>query len=214
MNELITRWDGADRAYARGQQAYLEFGQEIARIDATQEEVAARYEMSQSSVAQLLKTVRDQRVIALTIEDRPKSMRVLYEMTTLDDDGFEELAHSGTTLQVIGDYKRRLKAPVLPPTEFKDVGDAFGASIEPAEIARPPQPSTKHFWDPFTKEWYVPDPTEKPIKAAPTISTSEALKILGIYPLKKATLQAVYNALDKSEQTKQAYEHLQKIINT
>ena len=68
--------------------------------------------MPQSYIAKAIQIGSDARIIRIRItKSLPKSRNALYELTTLDDLGFEELAKPTTKYQEILDYKRRLKAP-------------------------------------------------------------------------------------------------------
>ena len=113
--ELEAQWASADKAYAKGQQAYIEFGQALAKLTGvTQEQIAARYDMTIDQVSHAKNVGVDKRILEKSRNTRilPKSTYSLYLLTTLDDAGFEELAKPDTTQAKILEYKRRLKGPV------------------------------------------------------------------------------------------------------
>ena len=143
MSELTVNWAESDKAYAKGQQAYIEFGQALAKINATQEAIADRYDMSQGSIAKLLVVGADSRIIRITNKLLPRSTEALYLLTTLDDVAFEELAKPDTTQAKILEHKRRLKAPepvTTPPALSWDLSQWSGRHID--RRTRPPVPTS------------------------------------------------------------------------
>lgn len=100
-------WAAADAAYAKGVEAYIDFGRALTKIDATQQEIADRYDMQQKSVAEVIAVGSDDRFIRITY--KPKSTYTLYLLTTLDDKGFKALCKPTTTQEAILKYKAKLK---------------------------------------------------------------------------------------------------------
>jgi hypothetical protein len=121
MTDLVkVDWKPADSAYGRGQQAYIEFGQELAKLvksGVKQTEISLRYDMSEGSVSAAISVGAEKRFA--NSKALPKSVKALYLLTTLDDKGFAELAKPDTTQAKIQEYKRRLAppppAPLVPP---------------------------------------------------------------------------------------------------
>jgi hypothetical protein len=116
----------ADKAFARGQEAYLDWCRELALAykegEATQQEIADRYEVSQQGIDQAIKVGIDNRLTSNTSK-LPKSQYTLYLLTTLSDEAFEELCKPDTTQAKILEYKRRLAAPkpvTRPPCPGKE----------------------------------------------------------------------------------------------
>jgi len=114
---LEKKWAAADAAHAKGVQAYIEFGRELAKINATQEQIAARYDIDQSAVARALAVGKDKRIMP-NGHNAPKGTRAAYLLTTLDDKGFAELAKPTTTQADILAYKKRIAPP--PPVKKKE----------------------------------------------------------------------------------------------
>jgi len=92
MNNLTTiNWAVTDVPFRKGQEAYIEFGKGCALLNSqgvTQQEIADRYEMSQSQVRNWCSVGRDKRLSSNTTK-LPKSEHSLYLLTTLPDDAFE-----------------------------------------------------------------------------------------------------------------------------
>jgi hypothetical protein len=128
--EIEILWKSADAAWDRGIQAYLDWCIEIKKIydagGATQEQIGTRYDRPRNKIVEALGTASDLRVHDfLKVENVVvRDKQALYLLTTLDDDGFKELAKPGVTQAKILEYKRRLKAP------------------EPAKVVAPPQAAT------------------------------------------------------------------------
>lgn len=137
-----TLWSAADAAFERGQQAYLDWCREIAKLyaegDATQEEIAGRYDSDQQRISKAVAVGEDQRIFKSNRLELPKSAKVLYLLTTLPDKDFEELCKPTTTQAVILEHKRRLSAPPAP------------APVAPAQPQRPPCPGVEGT---NNKEW-------------------------------------------------------------
>lgn len=116
----ISYWEKADAAFERGQQAYLDWCREIAKLyaegTATQEEIAGRYQKERQRITTAIAIGSDDRIVCST-NILPKSSHVLYLLTTLPDKDFEELCKPTTTQAVILEHKRRLAVPkdVPPP---------------------------------------------------------------------------------------------------
>jgi len=124
MNEVSNagKWERADKAFNKGVEAYIEFGQELAVLNAdgtTQEEIGQRYQMSQSSVRDTICVGRDGRISSNTT-NLPKSQHSLYLLTTLDDAGFEKLAKPDTTQADIKAYKESIRTPKPTPAPAPD----------------------------------------------------------------------------------------------
>ena len=54
---------------------------------------------------------RDRRFIAIGNKELPRSLRTLYELTLLDDEGFALLCKPGTRQYDVHDYKATMVAP-------------------------------------------------------------------------------------------------------
>jgi hypothetical protein len=142
------KWAAADKAYAKGVQAYIEWGRALAKIDATQEEIAARYDVFQEDITRAIAVGKDSRFI--TNGYIPKSQRSLYLLTTLDDKGFAELCKPTTTQADILAYKKRLEPPapklIRPEKELTDerlsqlVRERLAQERKPAVHTRPIAP--------------------------------------------------------------------------
>jgi hypothetical protein len=114
-----SKWYQADQAFNKGVEAYIEFGQALAALNAegtTQEEIGVRYQMSQQMVGQAIKVGSDKRLTGNT-SNLPKSQHSLYLLTTLDDDGFEKLAKPETTQADIKAYKEAIKPAKKRPAQ-------------------------------------------------------------------------------------------------
>jgi len=211
--ELETKWVSADKAYAKGQQAYIEFGQALAKIDATQEEIAERYDIHQPRVAEAIAIGKDTRILYFkSMKDLPKSRQGLYLLTTLDDAAFEEFAKPDTTQAKILEYKRRLRAPTMPVPAAEIAFDAVPSEPRPEPYekpvapVRPPCPGKEggkageYYWWEQGNAWAVrPEYNgfEQPQqqsqqKTSLQMSIAEARKILGIEPMTSEALQAVF----------------------
>jgi hypothetical protein len=131
MSEVIKqdKWERADQAFSKGVEAYIEFGQECARLNAegtTQQEIGNRYQMSQQQVGYALTVGKDERITSNTCT-LPRSTYSLYLLTTLDDKGFDKLAKPDTTQADIKAYKeaqnprkpKALSTPVKDEDEMK-----------------------------------------------------------------------------------------------
>jgi hypothetical protein len=202
----VEKWATADKAYAKGQQAYIEFGQALAKINATQQEIAERYDMQQAGVAKLLAVGADTRIIRITNKFLPKSTETLYLLTTLNDDAFEELAKPDTTQAKVLEYKRRLAGPSitttkLVPTSTHVVSVSTAQPTDwkaPLPKMRPPCPGTEgtapgqYDWSEI-RGWVrmsdIPVPT-KPFIQEMSVATAE--RVLGIYPMTQGVLQAIF----------------------
>jgi hypothetical protein len=115
MSDMIKndKWERADKAFNKGIEAYIEFGQELVALNAegtTQEEIGQRYQMSRTNVAYAICVGSDQRIVGNT-NNLPKSQHSLYLLTTLDDAGFEKLAKPDTTQADIKAYKQAQQPP-------------------------------------------------------------------------------------------------------
>lgn len=117
-------WEKADEAFDRGQQAYLDWCRELAVLyaegNATQEEIADRYETVQQRVMEAIAVGSDERFKLQQFNSVPKAKQTLYLLTTLPDDAFKELCKPTTTQAKILEYKRRLAAPKVedsPPPQ-------------------------------------------------------------------------------------------------
>lgn len=131
MGNLTTnKWVEADKAFAKGQQAYIELGQAFLKIDATQEEIGERYDMSQESVSHCMLVAGDKRIVSYDVTKLPKALATLYQLTTLNDDGFKELCRPDTTRQQVLDYKNRLKGPTS--TKYVSTKPSTSAHAKPA----------------------------------------------------------------------------------
>ena len=129
MSEVIKqdKWEAADKAFDKGVEAYIEFGQECARLNSegtTQQEIGNRYQMSQQQVGYALTVGKDERITSNTCT-LPRSTYSLYLLTTLDDKGFEQLAKPDTTQADIKAYKEeqnptKLRKPKALSTPVKD----------------------------------------------------------------------------------------------
>lgn len=124
-------WGKADKAYAKGVEAYIELGQAFAELNSkgtTQEAIGVRYEMHEDSVRHAIAVGNDPRILELKRTNRPlpKSTRSLYLLTTLDDEDFDKLAKPDTTEAKILSYKRALAAPSRPiqPTPKEEYKEA------------------------------------------------------------------------------------------
>lgn len=109
-----TKWEAADKAFNKGVEAYIEFGQECARLNSngtTQQEIGNRYGMSQQQVGYAVIVGSDKRITTTGCNHLPKSTRALYLLTTLDDQGFELLAKPDTTQADIKAYKEAQQPP-------------------------------------------------------------------------------------------------------
>jgi hypothetical protein len=248
---LEEQWAKPDKAYAKGQQAYIEFGQALAQISATQQEIADRYDMDQSKVSRCIAVGKDVRIMRISHKLLPKSTNTLDELTTLDDKAFEELAKPETRYMQIVEYKRRLKAPEMfspdvPPVSFQKVSpppevsqsqaaryEPHAEPVAPVTKPRPPCPGVigdkhgEYEWSEKNQLWmrmHAPSAEDlgRMVKPdAPSMSVAEAEKIMGIYPMTKDVLQAIFryqasvNHPDKGGDTEKmslinkAYERLQ-----
>jgi hypothetical protein len=196
-NEIDTVWSKADAAWNRGIQAYLDWCAEIKKIydagGATQEQIGARYDRPQQRIADAIQVATDPRFKRLTFKDGKNVLPIardkyaLYLLTTLDDEGFEELAKPGVTQAKILEYKRRLKTPVVTPLLAQ----------------RPPCPGVEGN---DADDWYWHEPSSSwkqriglkgienqfyEVKPA-DLSEAEARRILGIQPMTREVLQAIY----------------------
>lgn len=149
--QLTSKWKGADEAFARGQQAYLDWCREIAKLyaegDATQDEIAGRYGKEVTIIKYACRVGQDDRLKVYNINSLPKSTKVLYELTTLPDKDFEELCKPTTTQAVILEHKRRLAAPISDTRN------------DPPPSKRPPCPGVEGIgpglwrWSEGMEEW-------------------------------------------------------------
>lgn len=108
----------ADAAFQKGIDAYIEWGQEMAKLNEaghTQQELGERYDCSQAGVAQAMKVGTDPRIISNT-NNLPKDKTVLYLLSTLDDNEFDEIARPDLRQHEIKEYKKEKK--VKPPKEL------------------------------------------------------------------------------------------------
>jgi hypothetical protein len=121
--QLVTKWVEADKAYARGQQAYLDWCKAIAQLyaqgTATQEEIGARYDTNNVRISEAIAIAGSDRIYFKSKTELPRNKQVLYLLTTLPDKEFEEYCKPTTTQAIILEVKNRLKAPIpikhLPP---------------------------------------------------------------------------------------------------
>lgn len=116
----VNYWSKADEAFDRGQQAYLDWCRELAVLytngSTTQEAIADRYELERVRVTEAIAVGNDKRFSYVARTDLPKSTYSLYLLTSVMDDGFEELCKPTTTQAKILEYKRRLAAPKADPS--------------------------------------------------------------------------------------------------
>lgn len=117
-------WSRADKARAAGIDAYLEFCQVLAELGnagVTQQEIASRYGMSRSGIAQALCVGRDERIVSSANNSRlPRSEYILYQLTTLSDDDFKRFAKPDATREDIAEFKasrRTAKTKTSEPTK-------------------------------------------------------------------------------------------------
>lgn len=109
----------ADAAFQKGIDAYIEWGQEMAKLNEaghTQQELGGRYHCAQSQIGQAIKVGSDPRIICNT-DNLPKDKTVLYMLSTLDDKDFEEIARPDLRQHEIKEYKKAKKAPKEPRGE-------------------------------------------------------------------------------------------------
>jgi len=103
----------ADAAFQKGIDAYIEWGQEMAKLNKaghTQQELGERYDCSQACIAQAMKVGTDPRIIS-NANNLPKDKATIYLLSTLDDKAFDELARPDLKRQEIKEYKQAKKAP-------------------------------------------------------------------------------------------------------
>lgn len=114
----VADWSRADRAYHDGQRAYIEFGAALAELNRngiTQQAIAERYDISQSSVGKAIAVGNDQRVIR-SANNLPKSSETIYLLTKLDDDDFATLCKPET---IRADILRHTAPPVRQQTPLQ-----------------------------------------------------------------------------------------------
>lgn len=131
--KLDKLWTAADKAHAKGLDAYIEFGNACAALNdagESQARIAERYEMSQSAVSRAIAIGADERIIRITNNDLPRSEHTLYLLTTLDDKGFKKLAKPETTQRDVQEYKATVETPKPDPEK-------------PAKKGRPRKTATK-----------------------------------------------------------------------
>ena len=126
MNPVLESdlWVDADRFFADGQQAYINFGQALSVLNdrgVTQQEIGKRYQLSQGAIAAAIAVGTDKRIIASS-NNLPKSTKSLYLLTTLNDEDFEKLAKPETTQADIVKVKSP-KAPASPSDKRRDAAD-------------------------------------------------------------------------------------------
>jgi hypothetical protein len=206
MELIKVDWKPADSAYGRGQQAYIEFGQALAKLVAggvTQEVIASRYDMSQPSVASAIAVGADKRIIGAT-NKLPRSTHALYLLTTLDDAGFKELAKPETTQAKIQEYKRRLAPPPEPTVEppRKPVVPPRVGGATPT----PPQDSQDRGRPLTQEEWEETLQREKERERPPSVKSSyekdlrwafATMGIEGTPRIAVESLDAIYRTLSQ-----------------
>lgn len=110
MSQMVNYWAKADAAFDRGQQAYLDWCRELAVLYSegmtTQEAIADRYEQDKGQINKALTVGKSTKFRGTKL--LPKSQEVLYLLTTLPDDAFEELCKPTTTQARIRSYKQQL----------------------------------------------------------------------------------------------------------
>jgi hypothetical protein len=106
----------ADAAFQKGIDAYIEWGQEMAKLNEaghTQQELGERYDCSQAGIAQAMKVGTDPRIIR-NPNNLPKNKSVLYLLSTLDDKDFDEIARPDLREHEIKEYKQMKKGKPPP----------------------------------------------------------------------------------------------------
>ena len=101
----------ADAAHQKGMDAYIEWGQEMAKLNEagyTQQELGERYDCSQQKIGNAIRVGNDARITS-NASNLPKDKATLYLLSTLDDKAFDELARPDLKRQEIKEYKKARK---------------------------------------------------------------------------------------------------------
>jgi hypothetical protein len=137
MDRVERLWSKADKARATGMDAYLDFCQALAELNAagiTQEEIGKRYGMVRVTVAHCIAIGRDERIVANRY-NMPKAERTLYLLTTLDDNDFQRFAKPETVEHDIRDFKaskrqpKQSKEPPFKVGAFELIHERFGVRV-------------------------------------------------------------------------------------
>jgi len=192
-----------------GVKSYVRYATAIARLldngRHTQQSLADMFDDSREGIAQAAMVGRDKRIVN-AVNKLPPSESTLYQLSTLDDSGFKELANPTTKRSDVEAYKRRLAAPksttITTPNKIEPIRPTVeqvraSTLYHPDPEETPRGSTTKSIrvdgWTDFVRDW---DCTgfDRPIKDVR--SKADAYYFLGLPKgLRKEIYQIVYKGL-------------------